>query len=1364
MQKLIDVRPFFVALLCFVTVVGAVPALGAAPAAPHDGWKNLALGKPVAFAAKPDYPDTTDADDAAQLTDGKLVEKSPIWYDRACVGWVGPKAAEFTIDLGAVSPVRGVAVRTAAGISGVGRTGDAHVAFSDDGQTFSTPESLTCSAAPAGGYEVVWLETAALKTHGRYVRFSIKPADTGHGCFFFCDEVQIYRGEEAYLKTPLTTTPAGREHSPRPNLANLASKKTVTLVTPPNYPETSDSEDAKQLTDGELAETSPIWGDKRTVGWVGIDPVSFTVDLGSDQPIRGAALHTAGGQAGVEWPAAIVVQVSVDAKQYAPAGDLVRSNDKPPGTGYASRWFATDQLQTHGRYVKFIVTPTTRGNGTYVFSDEVEIYRGDDAWLAKPLKMSEAPDEWHADWSMLSWRERPVAAAEMPVRIDYIDSARRGMADAPLQRVLVGTGGLTFALTGEAGKPRRMMWAADLPQPISTAKCNWAVLQFHGVGFRRTYDTQPVFTLKGYSDASGDGNVDLLETNLVPNDDRTHTLVTKLPAGFTLQQLQASVLTESDAASLTIDRLQLMSSPPAVFNTQISDSAMSAGYEAADLSRSVNGSAARWFEEIVGDHKIALDGATQLKAGDLSVSGIPFTIASGEKNIALLPDSKPTEAQVQFLGQQVAKKFLEPESRDDALTVDVGVHAREAFLLLGVSVPPVKKRGGLTSMPLQLTDAECISVELTYDAGDTEIAFPYSIADGACVVPARTWGAYAVAVDPARELKRVTVRTRQFGLRFALAGLTFNTGHTPIVPELADVEAPPVVHSNADPADRTPTVSTEGTRLTIKNRWAEYTFDLRDGFILSKYVNRWNEAAPISLGTDSGLSIRVGERVYSGRSFNAAIVHQSKTTAELRLTSRHSELPLQIDLSITADDSPALAFDTRVTNTGKAPLAAEICLPAVSDMNIGALGETRVFFPQYRAVDTGRAIALRAPYGPEFASQFMAIYSREQGIGLSVRTDNPSQRMADFTLRKDKAGVSAGVAFPAAYNTLNAGETRAMPRVSLVSHNGDWHAALTSYRDWVRTWYHPVKAQDKSYFQRAWEIACYRTSDVISWNDTRVPPLITKDRTRWMTDDVMAFEKKARGHLPDIVHLFNWTYNDATKQNEYGAFGTELAYRQVGGLGLFKQGIRHMQDDLNIPVSLYTIIDRLRVSAVPKAIGDAVMKETWHQELDNDASAKVRASGSVDGIVYPKIGYELWINYIAADIAKMQRDTGCKLVYVDVMPYFSHLSGFNGKSPRDADMDVVKKLRDILPADVALWTEYPFTDVASQYADGSLNYYFLDLSQVFAREYDAPDQPSGRFNRLPLSANRFALTGYKSIGLPAYIEASDTPSQVDTLF
>ncbi len=151
-----------------------------------------------------------------------------------------------------------------------------------------------------------------------------------------------------------------------------------------------------------------------------------------------------------------------------------------------------------------------------------------------------------------------------------------------------------------------------------------------------------------------------------------------------------------------------------------------------------------------------------------------------------------------------------------------------------------------------------------------------------------------------------------------------------------------------------------------------------------------------------------------------------------------------------------------------------------------------------------------------------------------------------------------------------------------------------------------------------------------------------------------------------------------------------------GGIDFFRNGIAEIQNKWKRPVSLYTMHDRIRISSVPdEKLVQNLIKHSHHQELDsNDQSNVVRAGGSVDGIVFLQPGNKEWIDFVIEDLVRMQKDTNCQLVYIDVFPSFSQLKGFNGASPRDADMMVVKRLRDALPKDVAIWTEYPLTDVA----------------------------------------------------------------------
>jgi hypothetical protein len=1174
----------------------------------------------------------------------------------------------------------------------------------------------------------------------------------------------------AYLGAGLAVSGAEAQASPHPEWRNLAAGKDVLFGSPPNYAAVTDPDDARQLVDGQFASATPMWYGKEAVGWALVDPVVFTVDLGTVQPLRGVALRVPAGQAGVEWPESIHLYVSDSGERYSPVGDLMELNSSPlADQGYAVRWLLADTLETHGRFVRFVCSPRNLGNGAYIFLDEVEIYAGDPAWLERPLALTNAPRQWRADWAAIGWRDRAETTppSERPVRLRWPDAPRQEDGDGPPHGATVGVGGIYFTLTGEAGRLRSMAWTGHLAEAVSTEVCRYALLTFRADGIRRTFEPRPVVALHGINEGTAASEVTLLEANLVLNDGRSHTLVTPLPPGFMLRQIRVWLGSEHDTPFLVLERLELLDAMPEVFSQEIAvtQSPPDATLVPVPLDAVLNGTLADWLDRALAAHGTVLDGARVLPPGWVTVSGAPFLIAAPERNLASMPETRETDEEMDFLGARVKRRHVGPVSRADALAIEVNAFAHEALLLLALAAPPIQTRGGLPPCPLRLDDIESLSVELTYDSGDAEVAFPYSLADKGCYVPARELGAYAVALDPRRRLKRITLHNRHFGPSFALVALTLNNADARLVPELADASAPEPLAQHPEPPPRQVSITHRQRRLTLANRWYEIGFDLGQGFALERMVHRVSPHSRLRLSPTSGLRVRVGETVYTGRSFDATVLRIGRWGAEVKLSSKQPELPLDLIVGLRADESPELVFAVQATNRGDAPLAVELTLPAIAGLALGESASTRLFFPQYRAVDTAAPIALRAPYGPEFTGQFMAVYSRPEGIGLMLRSDNPEQRMATFALRKDANGVSGGIGFPAEYNQLDPGASRTYPPISVLAFAGDWHAAFELYREWLRSWYRPDKAQDKGYFLDAWDMTVYRPSARISWSDSRVPPLITADRKRFLSEETFAFEKQYLGHVPDLVHFFNWTHNDQKQRNEYGVHGTELAYAQVGGLDFFRQGIAEIQTRWQRPVSLYTLSDRFRASALPDpALSQELAATAIHREPDSDASAALRAAGTADGIVYPRFGHQKWVDFIVNDIATMQRDTGCQMVYMDVFPYFSHLRGHNGMSPREGDLMLVRRVREVLPANVALWTEYSFTDVASQYADGSVHYYFLDLNEVFARRYNRSDRADSLFTELPLNLGRYVLPRYRTFALPVYIEGGSKPSQVDAVF
>ena len=178
------------------------------------------------------------------------------------------------------------------------------------------------------------------------------------------DDVMV---TDAASAKPLLT--AG-EQGPQPE--NLALGKPYELSPPPNYEYCTDPDDTRQLTDGQYT-VGYFWTQKSTVGWYLYSP-QITIDLGRVQPISGIMVNCpGGGAAGVQFPGEITYLVSDDNDRFYEVAHLTPKGLKQDGKSWYVHKFLADGLQTRGRYVMVRLTAT----GSTVFSDEIEVYKGD---------------------------------------------------------------------------------------------------------------------------------------------------------------------------------------------------------------------------------------------------------------------------------------------------------------------------------------------------------------------------------------------------------------------------------------------------------------------------------------------------------------------------------------------------------------------------------------------------------------------------------------------------------------------------------------------------------------------------------------------------------------------------------------------------------------------------------------------------------------------------------------------------------------------------------------------------------------------------------------------------------------------------
>ncbi|MBI4025031.1 MAG: hypothetical protein HY360_08625 [Verrucomicrobia bacterium] len=162
---------------------------------------RLAPGKFYTMNPHPNYDLCTDEADRIQLTDGKTFGSS--WGLKTTVGWMNPPngQVQINLDLGMIAPIRGVSVSSAGGDCGVSWPSAIFVLVSDDNRHWHSLGDLTALSAvygvpPETGQASHRYWTDRLKAHGRYIQFLVNANP-----FFFTDEIDVYRGEDAWLKS-----------------------------------------------------------------------------------------------------------------------------------------------------------------------------------------------------------------------------------------------------------------------------------------------------------------------------------------------------------------------------------------------------------------------------------------------------------------------------------------------------------------------------------------------------------------------------------------------------------------------------------------------------------------------------------------------------------------------------------------------------------------------------------------------------------------------------------------------------------------------------------------------------------------------------------------------------------------------------------------------------------------------------------------------------------------------------------------------------------------------------------------------------------------------------------------------------------
>lgn len=358
-------------------------------------------------------------------------------------------------------------------------------------------------------------------------------------------------------------------------------------------------------------------------------------------------------------------------------------------------------------------------------------------------------------------------------------------------------------------------------------------------------------------------------------------------------------------------------------------------------------------------------------------------------------------------------------------------------------------------------------------------------------------------------------------------------------------------------------------------------------------------------------------------------------------------------------------------------------------------------------------------YSAYFPLQFIDVYDAKGG-GIYIMTNDTTNYAKRYSLSKKNGKVDMKVTFKA--RALEPGETWQLPSVLLGVHQGDWHEAFVSYRDWVRTWYKPYTSRKKWFrevfnFRQIFIHPIFGESGIFN-PETKDIDLVTR----------VEESKKAFGGV-DYVHIFDWQKTPRGRIIDYDPWsylgGTENLAEQIK---LVKQS--------GLPVGLY--FEGYIMSHRSK-IGKAHGKEWQQIDMAGKPFTRWGPANYLPCAFVPD--FQEYIGNLVNNTAKV---LGVDGVYLDQYGFCyqygcyhpghthdSNLTDFKTNLQTRGEALMAKSVKEKIRPDQILYIEETPTDVSTQYTDGCFSYTIQK------------GRPEASHNPSAIDMARFALPDYK---------------------
>lgn len=849
-------------------------------------------------------------------------------------------------------------------------------------------------------------------------------------------------------------------------------------------------------------------------------------------------------------------------------------------------------------------------------------------------------------------------------------------------------GAMTFTVHGQG---KGMRWLLATPEPIDLVKMPYLSLRYRATG--QFAPTTYAVWLGGVRTAGKTNAVVPLFAGHLKTDGAWHNVEIKLAAPFAATEVAVGLDCEGNEARLTLDSLRFASQPRRWSLAESLDyrplMERPAGRDgfAVGPAQVAGGKPSPFLAQRLGL-------SDWFDAERVSVAGAPFVV---QRDLARLPQT--------------------PLAGSGELSLKLPAGVKEVYLLTAAAAPPTEPWGidWQHPKPQEILDVpEKVFYEIRYESGPNERVLPLDAATG-------QWGmrrglsVNVVHPDPSRRATALLLCDRMQTASFAIVGVTMRKG-TPRIVEpnwdrlsegLKPTKSLPVI-PKAPPGPTNELIVTAGA---LAARW-----DTSKGL-------RWAQLDVPGLA--GALACEPGP-VFQVSLAGRALPNDEWTVEKMeslgegrRFLLRHAPAALAATVECTAGDGNQLLLRMKLTNEGKTATTATLRFPVLSGLRLGSAADTWYLCGKRGGFIHWANVSFREPLGERHPLQMDGFFNPATGLALACLThDTAAQHHFIHFAKTDQGGQWAPEYVE---RDLAPGTAFAATEAALVLRAGSWRAVLAAYTDWLQSWFKPA-APRKDWFEKVFALA----SGNVHYDAFSLP----EDRgdVRPLVDQML----KYIGHC-DYVHLFGW---GASKT--HGDWGDYDHYDEIGGRHYFRHNIQDIQQR-GIAVSLY--LDGYLNCDRARSAGSHARQ--WAMKRADGSPQYVEQYQAFNQCPYS----QGWQDHLSRTYRRVRDELGPKILYIDeygstdgrwICRAKDH--GHNGyEIPYAGEVAMLKRIREAVGPDVALYTEYPPAEVSRQYLDGSITYQAL---------WSADQEPlAPHFIDLP----RFAFPDFKQFHIIYYV-------------